>query len=206
MKRSDIDWRVLRGSIVIFVVCLLLSGSMLGGSFYFKKQMNAEYQKNNAMFRSVSNKYFTVDEEEKLIRKFYPLFIELYNKGVIGKEQRLNWIEVLRRAGEEIKIPGLSYEIRSQEVYKPAFKVNMGKYSLYRSVMSLNMQLVHEGDLFRLLETLDREALGTYNVSSCTMSAKGRDITVAAEASNLIVRCELTWHTIKLKNGKELKV
>lgn len=206
MKRSDIDWQVLRGAIVIFTICLLLSGSMLGGSFYFKESMHKEYEKNNAMFRSVSNKYFAVDEEEKLIRKFYPLFIDLYNKGVIGKERRLNWIEVLRNAGEEIKIPGLSYEIRSQEAYKPGFKMKLGKYKLFRTVMSLNMQLLHEGDLFRLLEILDQNALGSYNVSNCAINAKSKTISETAEGSNLTVRCELTWHTIKLKNGKELKV
>ena len=206
MKRSDIDWPELRGAIVIFTICLLLSASMLAGSFYFKSQMHKEYELNNANFRSVSNKYFAVDEEEKLIRKFYPLFIDLYNNGVIGKEQRLNWIEVLRNAGEEIKIPGMSYEIRTQETYKPGFKIKLRKYKLFRSVMNLNMQLLHEGDLFRLFEILDKNAHGSYNVSNCTMSSKGREINESAEGSNITVRCELTWHTIKLKSGKELKV
>lgn len=206
MKRSDIDWTVLRGSLVIFFTCLLISGALLGGSFYFQANMEKEFMSNNAMFRSVSNKYFAVDEEEKLIKKFYPLFIDLYNKGVLGRERRLNWIEVLRNAGNEIKIPGLSYEIRSQEVYKPGFPVKLGRYKLYRSIMSLNMQLLHEGDLFRLFEALDKHALGAYSVSSCTVSGKGKQIAEDAEVSNITVRCELTWHTIKLASGKELKV
>ncbi len=206
MKRSDLDWSVLRGSLAIFFMCLIISAGLLVGSFYFKDNMHKEYMRNNAMFHSVSNKYFAVDEEEKLIKKFYPLFIDLYNEGVIGRERRLNWIEVLRNAGEEIKIPGLNYEIRSQEVYKPGFSVKMGKYKLYSSVMNLNMQLLHEGDLFRLFEILDKNALGAYNVSNCTMSAKSKQISDDPESGNLIVRCELIWHTIKLANGKELKV
>lgn len=206
MKRSNIDWSVLRGSMIIFSLCLIISAGLLVGSFYFKDNMHKEYMRNNAMFRLVSNKYFAVDEEEKLIKKFYPLFVDLYNEGVIGRERRLNWIEMLRKAGEDIKIPGLSYEIKSQEVYKPGFPVKLGQYKLYRSVMNLNMQLLHEGDLFRLFEALDNNALGSYNVSNCTIAAKGKEISDNTESGNLIVRCELSWYTIKLANGKELKV
>ncbi len=206
MKRSDIDWSVLRGSLILFFLCLIISACLLIGSYYFKDNMHKEYMRNNAMFQSVSNRYFAVDEEEKLIKKFYPLFVDLYNEGVIGRERRLNWIEMLRKAGEEIKIPGLSYEIKSQEVYKPGFPVKLGKYKLYRSVMNLNMQLLHEGDLFRLLQALDNNALGSYNVSNCTIASKGKEISDNTESGNLIVRCELAWYTIKLANGKELKV
>ena len=206
MKRSDIDWSVLRGSLILFFLCLIISACLLTGSYYFKDNMHKEYVRNNAMFRLVSNKYFAVDEEEKLIKKFYPLFVDLYNEGVIGRERRLNWIEMLRKAGEEIKIPGLSYEIESQEVYKPGFSVKLGQYKLYRSVMNLNMQLLHEGDLFRLFQALDNNALGSYNVSNCRIAAKGKEISDNTEIGNLTVSCELSWYTIKLANGKELKV
>jgi hypothetical protein len=165
-----------------------------------------EYNRNNAMFRSVSNKYFAVDEEEKLIKKFYPVFIELYNEGVIGREFRLNWVETLRKAGEEINIPSLSYEINSQEVYTPAFPLMMGRYALFRSVMKLNMQLLHEGDLFRLLEYLDENARGAYNVSNCSITLTAAKIMEAAGSANLGAKCELIWHSIKLADGTELKV
>lgn len=206
MKRSDIDWSILRGALIALFLCLIVSGAMLGGSFYFKEAMNRDYLRNNAMFRAISNKYFAVDEEEKLIKKFYPLFIDLYNKGVIGRELRLDWIEALRNAGEEFDIAGLSYEIKSQEVYKPAYKVNLGRFKLYRSVMNLNMKLLHEGDLFRLLQALDKNAKGAYNVSACTMNLATTKISEDPDSTNVTVRCELTWHTIKLADGKELKV
>jgi len=206
MKRSDIDWSVLRKSLIIFCCCLLVSGAMLGGSFYFKDKMQAEHQRNNALFRSVSNQYFAIDEEERLITENFPVFIDLYNRGVIGRERRLDWIETLRKIGDELKIPSLSYEIRSQEAYKPEFSVNMGRFKLYRSVMNLNIQLLHEGDLFRLLEALDENALGQYNVSNCAINARGNVISDNPDSANLIARCELSWYTIKLANGKELKV
>ena len=206
MKRNDIDWSILRLSLIIFFICTILSGSLIYGSFYFKDKMLNEYNHNNAMFRSVSNKYFAVDEEEKLIKKFYPVFVQLYNEGVIGRELRLNWVETLRQAGEEIDISSLSYEIKSQELYTPAFPVMMGKYSLFRSVMNLNMQLLHEGDLFRLLEILDQKAKGAYNIENCKITSTSIKILEAPGSANLSAMCELIWHSIKLADGTELKV
>jgi hypothetical protein len=206
MKRNDIDWSILRLSLIVFFICMIVSGSLIYGSFYFKDKMFNEYNRNNAMFRSVSNKYFAVDEEEKLIKKYYPIFIQLYNEGVIGRELRLNWVETLRKAGEEIDISSLSYEIHSQELYTPAFPVMMGKYSLFRSVMNLNMQILHEGDLFRLFEILDQKAKGAYNIENCTITSTAIKILEASGSTNLSARCELTWHSIKLADGTELKV
>jgi len=206
MKQSDIDWKILRWSMVILFVCLALSGAMVSGSFYFKDKMLKEYNRNNASFRMVSNKYFAVDEEEKLIKKYFPIFIKLYEKGVLGREFRLNWVETLRQAGEELKIPGLSYDIRSQELYTPAFPVVMGRYTLFRSTMSLDMQLLHEGDMFSLFEFLDKNASGAYNVSNCKIVAQGKGISDDPSRANINVKCELIWHSIKLADGTELKV
>jgi hypothetical protein len=158
------------------------------------------------MFRSVSNKYFAVDEEEKLIKKYYPVFVHLYNEGVIGRELRLNWVETLRKAGEEIDISSLSYEIHSQELYTPSFPVMTGRYNLFRSVMSLNMQILHEGDLFRLFEFLDQKAKGAYNIENCTITSTSTKISEKPGSSNLSAKCELTWYSIKLADGTELKV
>ena len=206
MKRSDIDWSILRLSLIIFFICMIVSGALISGSFYFKDKMLNEYNRNNAMFRSVSNKYFAVDEEEKLIKKFYPVFVQLYNEGVLGRELRLNWVETLRKAGEEIHISSLSYEIHSQELYTPAFPVMMEKYSLFRSVMNLNIQILHEGDLFRLFEILDQQAKGAYNIENCTITSTSTKILEAPGSANLSARCELIWHSIKLADGTELKV
>ena len=206
MKRNDIDWSILRLSLIIFFICLIVSGALIYGSFYFKDKMLNEYNRNNAMFRSVSNKYFAVDEEEKLIKKYYPVFVQLYNEGTLGRELRLNWVETLRKAGEEIDISSLSYEIQSQELYTPAFPVMTGKYSLFRSVMNLNMQLLHEGNLFRLFEILDQKAKGAYNIENCTITSTSIKILEAPGSANLSARCELIWHSIKLADGTELKV
>ncbi|MBI2994659.1 MAG: hypothetical protein HYY48_10855 [Gammaproteobacteria bacterium] len=206
MKREDLDWPVLTGALVTLLVSIVVSGLLIGGSYYFQKQMLLEFTRNNAQFQAISQRYLAVDEEEKLIRKFYPRFIELYNNGVIGKEQRLNWLEILRDSGEKIRVPGLSYEIKSQEVYAPQFSAQLGRYQLFNSRMALNMQLLHEGDLLSLFSMLDSRAAGTYSVSECRFSRASTAIDLNPRKGNIMTKCDLNWFTIKLADGKDIKV
>lgn len=206
MKREDLDWPVLTGALVTLLVSVVVSGALIGGGFYFQKQMLLDFTRNNAQFQAISQRYLAVDEEEKLIRKFYPRFLELYNNGVIGKEQRLNWLEVLRESGDKVRLPGLSYEIKSQELYVPQFSANLGRYQLFNSRMSLSMQLLHEGDLVSVLETLDSRAAGTYSVSECRFSKASTVIDMNPRKGNIMTKCDLNWFTIKLADGKEIKV
>jgi hypothetical protein len=205
MRREDIDWKELRGVITALVICLVVASSMLYASLYFKKQMKQEFARNDARFKSISQRYLAVDEEEKLITEYYPKFIELYNNGVIGKEQRLNWIEVLRRLTSEMKLPRLSYQIESQQPYTPGYSVKMGEFKVYSSKMNLDMALMHEGDLFTVIEELEKKAKGDFAPASCNMQSMSA-IVEEPDAANITVSCELRWYTIKLADGSEIKI
>lgn len=206
MKSEDIDWKILRGSMVVLVLSLAVGGSLIYGAWYFQKQMLQDFNRANAQFRSISNRYLQVDEEEKLIRAYLPAFVSLYNNGVIGPEQRLNWIEVLRAAGDQIRVPSLSYQIESRQVFTPAFSLNMGKFRLYSSKMQLNMQLLHEGDLFSILSLLNEKARGSYSLSSCSIIQSVVTITDNPDAGNITARCELQWYTISLADGSAIEI
>ena len=206
MKREDIDWSVIKGTLYGLVVSLVIASSLVGGSYYFEKEMGMDYTRNNTIFRSISQRYLAVDEEEKLIQTYYPKFLELYAAGVIGREQRLDWIEVLRSAGEELKIPSLSYEIQSQKIFIPSYGVDTGKYQIYMSNMKLNIRLSHEGELFRLFELLDRKAKGRYSISSCQLNNTAKFVMDNPLSANVTAECNLEWYTVKLSDGRDIEV
>ncbi len=206
MRREDIEWPLLRGALAILVASIAVSSLLIWGSYYFRGKMKLEFIRNNAQFQSISQRYLAVDEQDKLIKRYLPKFVTLYNNGVIGHEQRLNWLEVLRKVGDKLRLPGLSYEIHSQSQYSPDFPVTLGHFQLYSSQMTLNMHLAHEGDLLNLLGILDRKAEGSYSVQSCKMNRSGNVIIMDPDKSNITVKCELDWFTIKLASGKQIKV
>jgi len=204
MKRDEIDWSILKVPLITLVACLLIGGLLAGGSYYFKEEKGKEYSQYKRNFQTISQRYLAIDEEEKKIKEFYPRFIELYDNGLIGEEHRLNWLEVLRESGESIQIPAMSYKIDSQKRYVPEFSINMGSFQLFSSSMELELGLLHEGDLIRLLKNLDNNADGSYTVSGCKFSLASREIHSNPDKPNIAATCTLQWFTIKLANGKEL--
>ncbi len=208
MKPEKMDWPFLQAALITFAVSLAVSSSLIAGAWYYDRQMQAKYNSDKARFQAISNQYLAVDQEEQLVRQYYPGFIELYNKGVVGPERRLNWIETLRQAGEEIKLPALKYQISSQIKYEPDYKVNTGPFAIYGSTMSLHLSMLHEGDLLKLFEKLNMEADGIYNVTECSFkrSGTGEINTEKMETANIVSECDLKWFNIKKSNGSEINI
>lgn len=205
MKSEDIDWKIIRGSLIVFIITLVISGGLIYGSFYFKSQMELEFRRTNSTFRSISNRYLAVDQEERLIRDYLPKFVDLYQGGIIGNEQRLNWIEVLREIGDEIRLPSLSYQIESQQEFTPDFELDMSKYTLFSSSMMLTMQLLHEGDLFKILDIMEQNAKGTFSIKSCSIKSSTTQVSTSSMAANIAAVCELQWFTVRLADGEPIE-
>ncbi len=205
-KQSDIDWNILKGPLIVFCVCLIIASALIGGSYYFNSSLNQEFKNNKSIFQSISQRYLDVDQEEKLLRDYYPKFVELYNHGVIGREKRLNWIEALRQGGENIVLPSLTYSINSQEEHIPDYEINYNGYVLYRSSMELDLGMLHEGDLFKLIDYMNKSADGIYTLSECTFRMNGTKVQFDKDHANISASCLLYWITIGLAGGQEIKI
>ena len=206
MKRDDLDWSVIKVHTFTFIIILLVSLGMVIGSWSFKEDMLSEYKRNKLRFTSVSQKYLAVDEDEKIIRKYYPEFIDLYKNGVVGREHRLNWIETLRESSERIKLPGLRYTISSQQKYSPGFNVSLGKFLLYSSTMKLNISMLHEGDLSHLIKDMNEHAEGMFTITECEFTRSNKTLIEHRDATNINAECELQWLNIRKSDGTEIKL
>jgi hypothetical protein len=202
-----IDWQVMRGSLITISLCLLISGGLVWGSIYFKDAVDQEFRRNNAVFQTNSNQYLAVDEEERMIEEYFPTFVNLYNNGEIGRERRLDWIESLRSAGVDLKLPSLNYSLSSQSAYFPDFPLTLGRYRIYKSEMALRIQLVHEGDLFALITDLEEKAKGSFRVTQCNIkNSIIENISENILVPNVVVDCMLEWFTLNMADGSEIKV
>lgn len=204
--KTQIDWSLLKGTIILFSICLVICSSLIGASYYFNANLDKELRKNKGVFQSISRRYLDVDQEEKLLLDNYPKFIELYDRGVIGREKRLNWIEALRQSGEKVDLPSLKYSIKSQETFSPGFPLNYSGYALYRSSMDLTLGLLHEGDLFSLLNHINKTAEGIYTISECSFKPMSNKIRINKDQANVAVSCLLHWITIDLPAGNRIEI
>jgi hypothetical protein len=199
MGYTRADWSVLRGALGVFVVCALLSVIMLGATHYFAENMSTELRGHHGRFRDASRKYLSVDQDERTIAEHYPAFVELYRRGIIGDEHRLNWVEALGAAAAELRLPNLSYKIEPQQPHTPELPLASGAFDVRVSRMHLTLGLMHEGDLRRLLGVLDQRVEGTYSVRECTAR---RIVDPAHPGSNINTECVLEWYTLELRGAK----
>ncbi len=206
MRLADIEWGLIRGALGALLLAFGIGATLYAAATRFRDAMQVKYAESNRQLQSVTSKYLAVDQEEMIVRDLYPRFVELVKQGVIGNEQRLNWIEVLRESAATTKIPNLRYELAARETYTPDFGLATGPYQVHVSKMKLDLGLLHENDFTAVLAALDRKAEGIYSVHACTFRRSARRIELRLDHDNLKSECELLWFTIRLANGNEIKL
>ena len=127
--------------------------------------------------------------------------MELEGLGIVGGEKRLDWIESLRQADANLKLPSLTYSIGSQEPYKAEYPLAGGAYQPFVTKMDLKLGLLHGQDLFNLLASLDQNAQGLYSVDTCNLQRRLEGPGSPRQA-HVTSECKLRWFTIRKPGDK----
>ncbi len=164
----------------ISLLAMLLMVAVGTASILFSRESVRQAHSAFAAAQSERNdfdgKLKRVRSEEHEIREKAALFNALKSRGVIGEEQRLEWVELLKEIRERHRLIELRYEISPQQ---PLEKAPSGNFALYASTMKLQLSLLHEEDLIRLL---DGERIGHATVLS-VLSPRGLETKVVLPTS-----------------------
>lgn len=196
MNLSKQDWNKLRYPIIAMGIALILTTLLVG---YAEKRKNEKLQAMELQQRQLDQarqRYQASGQEKDIIIKYLPLYRQLIDDGFIGEERRLEWVDALRTIHQQNKLFGINYTIATQEEYKPTFALNVPPFSLHRSVMKLELSMLHEGDLLTLIDALDAQQSTPFIVRDCEITRMGA-INTSNLAPNLRADCELDWLTIR---------
>ena len=192
----EIDWRALRGSMVLCVLALALAAAAAGGAIRFHDEAVHGYERQKARLGSIRSRYRTIDEQRRLIETWLPEFRALQAAGVIGEEPRLEWIETLREIAARLRLPSLRYRIEPRTAYEAGPALDTGAYRPFSTVVHLETGLLHEGDLERLLRELAARSAGLHRIERCDVGRAGPDFVLRPDAVNLSAECDLRWITL----------
>ena len=121
--------------------------------------------------------------------------MKLVNQGVVGEEDRLSWFETIQNTTKKRGMPSVKYSISTQEALKEAnIKSEYRGIDVFKSVMTLDIKMAHEGDLFALLNDLEK-ADGLFSVDRCDIEKISKK-TVDSN-NNMKAYCELGWYTFR---------
>lgn len=190
---EGIDWDSLRPVLLLNGVALLIVVLVAGGALYYRQQMLAERAAGEAEAAMQAARYQEIVEAERIIDTLYEHYKTLKRTGFIGREPRLRWLDTVRREGERSGILNLYYRLGEQRE-ATAVPVD-GDYRLYRSVMELQMALLHEGQLLDFLGGLQRSGVGLFQVENCKLQRLGKEL--HSDSANLSALCRLVWFTAR---------
>jgi hypothetical protein len=152
------------------------------------EQVAAQAERND-----FDGKLKRVRSEEDEIRQKSAVFHKLQARGVVGEEQRLEWVELLKEIRDRRRLLDLQYEIAPQR----ALEVTPGSgYAYYNSSMKLQLKLLHEEDLTRLLDDLRQQARALIQVKSCNVSRLPRGGSEGGTPAQLQADCLIDWVTL----------
>lgn len=140
-----------------------------------------------------------VSEEEREIRESLIFYQRMQRLGMIGQENRLDWIDAIAKIKADRKLFEIKYNIEPQKPldYPGVVPTKGGDFVVSR--MKLDMLLLHEDDLLNFLS--DLRAAGRFHVSvrHCAVSRIERGQITAGQAllPRLRSECQIDLITVE---------
>ena len=187
---------------ISLLVCLLMI--VMGAAVVFfangatrsaqHERVTAQAQRNDYV-----GKLQRVSSEESEIKEKSALFQRLQKRGIIGEEQRLEWVELLKDIRDKRRLIDLVYEIEPQ---RPLDVAPVAGFTFNVSPMKVQLKLLHEEDLTRFLGDLNEQARALIQVRYCKVTRQPQGQAGTSGQANLLAECRIDWVTLREVAGK----
>jgi len=179
----------------VFVVVLIAGIVMVSLSQIYMDDIYQDQQSAKRAMRMWQSKINSSVENNQIIDEFESNFLKLVNQGVVGAEDRLSWFETIQNTAKKRGMPSVKYSISTQVSLKEkSIKREYRGIDVFKSVMVLDIRMAHEGDLFALLNDLEK-ADGLFAVDRCDIEKVSKK---TVDTENIMkAYCELGWYTFR---------
>ncbi len=179
----------------VCVIVIALTGMAMMASYLYLDESDRQKMQAQRDMRQWQSKISKAIENRKIIERFEADFQRLVEKGVVGDEPRLSWFETIKVTAEQRGMPLVKYGIGPQQALQNEhLEQQYPGLAVYKSVMTMDMTLGHEGDLFALLNRLAMTD-GLFAVDRCDI--KRLEASAGSGTENLSAYCELGWYTFR---------
>ncbi|MGZ5125587.1 MAG: hypothetical protein ACXWCY_23120 [Burkholderiales bacterium] len=197
MTRDDIE--ALRIPLIVLAVTLILTAGLVYFSAKVLETAQRGLTQRETQLREARLRIQNAGEEKEMIGRYLGTYQQLARAGLVGDEQRINWLDSLRIANEQAGIFGVEYDISAQRPYAYASEFNAGQLLLQESLMRLRFSLLHEEDLPRFFNALAQGSGGFFTIDHCVIRRlRSGDADKGLQFEpHLAAECELRWLTVK---------
>ncbi len=193
--------KALQKQLLIFFICLLLAAVVIFLSYTTLQTAHENRTAQQQMLDAAKDRYYLAVKRKAILDKFTERYAVLPQKNIVGEENRLSWVDAIETLAEQLQLPYLKYRIEKREqLDDKALKKSFPGIDVFYSSMTLEMQLLHEGDLYRLLDQLQTRADGLFDVQRCSMhrnNAVRSAVLQSRTSKNFSSVCVLYWYTLQ---------
>lgn len=187
----------IRTALILLMLSLVTGlGLYFGGTLFKRHQQDHHEQAHQRLDTTLQGRARTAAEQEN-IGRYLASYQTLLADKQIGEERRLDWIDALGRIREQRKFFPMEYDIASRSPYMFAGLPSANALRISASRMNIKFPLLHESDLFTLLNDLRTRKVGLFALDHCDITRnpqeKGKPLQLAP---NLAAECTLDWLTV----------
>ena len=201
MKFSTKDLPHIRSLLIMLALALLLGAVVV----YVSDGVLTEAQQATIIadreWSEALRKLERTKNEQEDLQGYYHQYQALVEQNVIGQERRLDWIETIEKIRNQLNIFSVKYKLEPQETLNLDTNSPSKSFDLYRSNMTLDFSLLHEGQLLDFFDVLSAEAVGMYLLESCSLTRNDL-IRQLRFTPNIQAECSLGWVTLNEKSQK----
>jgi hypothetical protein len=189
-----IDWKNLKREIQIFIAALLFAVFAAGTLLFIQQNTGTQWQQTRNQLQQATQRYQTASDQKLILEHYQQRFTALKNSNILGEEQRIDWVEAIQSSSTRHAIPSVKFSLSQRA--SAELPEDVTSIAVYVSQMRLEMNLLHEGDLYNLFADLDNGAQGIYGIKSCALKQEGKQAIESTFTSSLNGICELYWYTM----------
>jgi hypothetical protein len=195
------DLARLRWSLILLMAAIVGGTAMVAVTQRTVTKAEAADRQLTAQLSDIRGHIARARDEEEDMRGRIRRFQALGERGIIGQEERLNWIEQIARIKAARRLLDVQYEIEPQA---PIGAIALpggaaaGPYEIMSSTMKLHMQLLDEEDLLGFLADLRQAVRAQLLVRECKIERAAAASSPGLSAQ-LRADCTIDWVTMREK-------
>jgi hypothetical protein len=201
MKLSTADIKRLRWPLLLLVVVGAAGGGGIYASQQFAQAQRVADKTALSQADEARNRVRSVTSEKEELLAVYPVYRSLAERGIIGPDRRLDWVETVETLGRKHGLFAVKYNMEAQKALDvPAAAAARAGFDVNVSPMKLELAALHEGQLLDFLQDLQRQSQGITLIEGCSLerAGAGRELRYAPQIK---ANCAVAWVTLREKKG-----
>ena len=196
------DLKRLRMPLAAAIMLLVLGAASLIASGYYLGEARTAQDATRLSRVAAQERVLRVAEEEREIRDDLVYYEQMRQRGIVGEQSRLDWIESIARIKNDRRLFEIRYNFDAQRPLDYPGLVATGAADFVVSRLKLDMLLLHEGDLLNFLADLQAGIKAHVSVRNCVVTRIERGAAPGATTVQPRLRAECQVDLVSLRGVK----